>query len=381
MTTEKLYYTDAYIKDFYARVIEVTEQNGTFDVVLDRTAFFPEEGGQTSDKGTILGARVIDVREIEGVIHHYTDSALEIGADAECHVDFEERFEKMQCHTAEHILCGIIHRRFGLENVGFHLGDCEVVFDVDGVLDKEQLDSVEEEANRAVYENRAVTTAFPSAEELGSLAYRAKLDLTENVRIVTVDGYDSCACCAPHVGYTGEIGLISLVNFEKHRGGTRIYMLAGRRAERDYRERRHVAGRISALTSEPQKTIDCAVEKLINDYENLKQNLKNLKNREAELHAELLNAATRNAVVLIDGFGIPELIEFSNHAILKVGGILVALSGVDGDYKYVISSHTSDLRKEAKAINAALGGRGGGRPEMIQGSFSATFAEIEDYFK
>ncbi len=379
--TEKLYYKDAYIKEFDAAVLSSVEmEDGTFDVVLDKTAFFPEEGGQSSDKGYIGASRVTDVQERAGVVHHYCRSSVE-GSTVRCVIDFDERFEKMQCHTAEHILCGIMHRLYGSENVGFHLGDDDVVFDVDTVLTREQLDEVRALANKAVYENRAVSTHFPSPEEITALQYRSKLDLKENVRIVNIEGYDSCACCAPHVSFTGEIGTIAILDFEKHRGGTRIHMLAGARAERDYAKRYGVIKKISALTSEPQETVADAVENLVKTLENTRQNLKMARLKESELRAELLPQSDSNAVVLLGDYTVPELIDFSNAALSKVGGMLVALAGSDGDFKYVISSRTCDVRSKAKEINAALAGRGGGRPEMIQGSFASSLAEIEAYFK
>ncbi len=379
--TEKLYYKDAYTKEFSATVLSSSECDGSFDVVLDKTAFFPEEGGQSSDRGYIGSSYVFDVKETEGVIHHFCSSAVPVGTLVECKLDFDERFEKMQCHTAEHILCGIIHKLYGFENVGFHLGDDEVVFDVGGILTREQLDEVVTLANRAVFENRKVTARFPGADELSVLEYRSKLDLTENVRIVSVDGYDSCACCAPHVSYTGEIGLISVIDFQKHRGGTRIFMLAGRRAERDYKERCDVARRISALTSEPQKTIDEAVRRLALENERLKSELKAARLKEAQLRAELIEPTEKNAVVLIDDFGIPELIAMANVALERVGGVLVLLSGEQMNYKYVIASKTVNLKERAGQINSALSGRGGGKPEMIQGSFSTTLSEIKRFFE
>ena len=378
--TEKLYYKDAYIKEFRATVLSVVESGEYFDVVLDRTAFFPEEGGQSSDRGTLGTARVIDVREQSGVIHHICDSRPDVGREYECHIDFDERFEKMQCHTAEHILCGIVHELWGYENVGFHLNDSEVVFDIDAVLSGAELERVFAKANSIVYEDREVRAYFPTESELSALEYRSKLDLSENVRIVEIEGCDVCACCAPHVSRTGEIGLIAMRDFEKHRGGTRIYMLAGRRAERDYKERCAVMQRVSALTSEPQRTIDTAVERLVNENEELKLMLKASHLAEAALRAELLTPTEGNAVVLIESFDIPSLIAFSSAALPKVGGILVALSGRDGDFKYVISSKSADLKARAKEINAALSGRGGGRPEMIQGSFSAPLPAIKEYF-
>lgn len=378
--TEKLYYNDAYIKEFEAKVLSVEADGERFAVVLDRTAFFPEEGGQSSDKGFIGTAAVLDVCERDGTVYHLCDRAVEQGCTVACSVDFDERFEKMQMHTAEHIMCGIIHKRYGYDNVGFHLGDEEVVFDINAVLTAHEIDEVRAAANMAVYENRAVTAFFPTAEELSEIEYRSKLDLTENVRIVNIDGYDLCACCAPHVSRTGEIGMISVLNFEKHRGGTRIYMLAGRRAERDCAERISTVRRISALTSEPQRAVAAAVEVLINELDGMKQKLKCARMREIKLLADRVERTDGNAVVLLDGFSPAELIAFSNEALPKVGGVLVALSGEDGNFKYVASSESKDLKREVKEFNSALCGRGGGSG-MIQGSFASTLYEIKKYFK
>lgn len=378
--TEKLYYKDAYIKSFSAEVLSVTPVENGFDLVLDRTAFFPEEGGQSADTGRIGEATVSHVYESCGIVHHITDCEVPLGKQ-ECFVDFDIRFEKMQCHTAEHILCGIIHRLFGLDNVGFHLGSDEVTFDVNGVLTREQLDMVENLANEAVFANLTVATSFPTPDELSDIEYRAKLDITDGVRLVQIGDVDTCACCAPHVSYTGEIGLIKILDFMKHRGGTRIWMVAGKRALLDYRARYENVKRISAMLCTPQIEIADTLECYIAESEGAKSSLKLTKLKIAELEAQRVENTDGNAVFLLADFNIPELIAFSNIAGKRVSGITVALSGRDGDFKYVISSGSVDLRAISKEINSALNGRGGGRPEMIQGSFGATLSEIEAFFK
>jgi len=377
--TEKLYYKDAYIKEFDAEIIFSEKTDDGYDVILSATAFFPEEGGQASDRGYIANARVNHVYEKDGVIHHLTDVAPEDKV-VHCTLDFDERFEKMQCHTAEHMLCGFIHKLYGLSNVGFHLGDDEVTFDVDGVLTREQLDEVESLANEAVFSNARIDTFFPTEDEIKTLEYRSKLDFIDGVRIVKIADYDSCACCAPHVAYTGEVGLIKILDFMKHRGGTRIWMVAGKRALLDYRKKYENIKKISALTSTPQHETADALEKYITDSEQIKQDLKNCRLKLAEREGSTIAATSGNLVINFPKFTIPELIAFSNIAVHKVDGILVALSGSDGDYKYVISSKNTDLRTQIASINKSLSGRGGGKPNMVQGSFSATLAEIESYF-
>ena len=377
--TEKLYYIDAYIKEFSATVVDSYEDNGRYVAILDRTAFFPEEGGQSADGGMIGDATVIDVREKNEIIYHYVDTLLEIGRSYPCRIDFDERFEKMQCHTAEHIISGAINRLYGLDNVGFHLGKTEVTMDVNGYLTREQLDEIELIANRAVFENVTVTASFPSEDELKNLDYRSKLNLTENVRIVNVEGYDLCACCAPHVARTGEIGLIKILDFEKHRGGLRINIAAGYRALRDYREKYANVLKASALFSEPQATVADAAESFLTSYEEMKGKLKATRLTNARLEAKLITKTDASVVCYYPDLSADEMREIVNSAKAKVGKILVVLTGNDGDYKYVMTSSSIDLTPIYKQMNSDLNGRGGGRDNMIQGSLASDIETIKTY--
>ena len=376
--TEKLYYLDAYIKDFTANVLSAVKTAKGYDVILDKTAFFPEEGGQSSDTGSIGASRVLHVYEVDGIIHHITDTEPE--GVVECHLDFDDRFVKMQCHTAEHIVCGIIHRLFGYDNVGFHIGDDEVTFDISSPLDRSDLDRVEELANEAVFANLEVTTSFPSADELASLSYRSKLELVDNVRIVTIGDVDTCACCAPHVSYTGEIGLIKLLDSFKHRGGMRITLVAGRRALLDYTKKYTSARRISAMLSAPQDDIADALDAYMKETEALRYRLSLARKAITDIYAASIPETDGTHVLFLDDMSYEELRDVANSAKGRVNGLLVLLSGTDGEYKYVISSETADLSSEIRLINSALNGKGGGRGTMVQGTMRATAAAIREYF-
>ena len=378
--TEKLYYINAYLSEFDATVVSCEPRGEGFDVILDKTAFFPEEGGQYSDRGYIGSARVEEVILSDGIIHHYSDKPLKAGEYVSCRIDFDERYEKMQCHSGEHILSGLIHELYGLNNVGFHLGAIEVTMDVDAPLTREQLDRVEELANEIIYKNVEITTQFPKAEELSSLEYRSKLELKDNVRIVRIGEYDACACCAPHVKYTGEIGCIKILDFAKLRGGIRIRITAGRRAMREFRELYTNAQAVSALLSVPKSDIKEGTERLLRSLSEEKAAFSEYKLRRIAKEAEAMEYSSGNAVCVFEDAAMEELIAFANIATSKVGGALVLLSGTDGAYKYVISSASIDLRSIASDINKSLLGRGGGKPNMIQGSFASSLEEIKKYF-
>lgn len=379
--TEKLYYKDAYIKSFDAKVISSEPCSEGFDTVLDKTAFFPEEGGQYSDRGAIGSARVLRVYESCGIIHHICDGSLTPDSLVKACLDFDERYEKMQIHTGEHLLSGLFHSLYGYENVGFHLGPEEVTMDINAVLDEEKILRVEELANRIIYENVPVFAYFPDKEELKSLEYRSKLQLEENVRIVKIGEYDSCACCAPHVKASGEIGIIRILDFVKHRGGTRITMTAGIRAVRDYRERYEAVRRVSALLSVPKHQIAEGTERLLSDMESLKFELSRVKKEFYLKYASEVPETSGNLVLHFPDADFDCLRTLANELLPRISGILVLLSGKDGNIKHLTVSKNVDLGKMCADINKALSGRGGGRAGAIQGSFSASVDRIKEYFK
>ena len=378
--TEKLYYKDAYLKEFSANVLSCVRDGERYVAVIDRTAFFPEEGGQYSDKGILGGASVLGVTEKDGIIYHYLDAPLKEGGEVSGEIDFSERYEKMQCHTAEHILSGLIHKIYGLDNVGFHLGKEDVTMDVSSPLSWDDLMKIESLANEAVYADVAVEAVYPSVEELPMLKYRSKLEIKENVRIINIGEYDSCACCAPHVKHTGEIGLITILDAEKLRGGMRIHIAAGKRAYQIYRKMYENLAEISHLLSVPRLEAAEAVRKNLSDLEDIKNAYKNSRIEYFEREASLIKSHSGNLILTFNGATQDEMRSLANKAVDKVSGILVLLSESEGCYKYLLASKNVDLKNEIKKINAALGGRGGGSSVMAQGSFAATLTEIEKYF-
>lgn len=381
MSTEKLYDISAYLCEFEAIVLSCAPNgDGTFSVILNRTAFFPNEGGQKSDHGTLAGVEVLDVNLKDGIITHTTSAPLGVGNTVIGKIDFEERFEKMQCHTAEHIVCGLVHSHYGFENVGFHLSDFDVIFDFDGVLNREQLDFIEDLANRAVTDNLPVTAFYPTPDELATMAYRAKLDLKEGVRIVKIGDVDTCACCAPHVKTTGEIGQIRILEFEKHRGGTRIRLLAGRRAlienRRVYRENYAVACALSVTQYETYS----AVKKLEGEISNLKYKLSEQIKREMSLRAEMFSPTKKHPILVFSDTDMDALRAFANQATEKCEGILVLVLGDAESRKVLLSSKNVALRSILPLLKEKLSFRGGGSDVMMTGSTTATQEEIDAFF-
>lgn len=378
--TEKLYYKDSYMREFSSTVLSCDATEEGYAIVLAATAFFPEEGGQYADTGTLNGIIVKDVRECDGVIYHVTDAPIEVGRVAVGAIYFDARYEKMQCHTAEHILSGLIHSTYGLDNVGFHLGALDVTMDISAPLSWDELMDIERRANLAVYENLPVTAIYPTPDELSSLEYRSKLDIIENVRIINIGSYDSCACCAPHVRSTGEIGLIKILDAEKLRGGMRVHITAGVRAYREVTKMYSNLAEISHLLSVPRLDTADGVRKLLSDYEAKKTDYKNARRTYFEREAELIPATDSSIVLVFPDATQDELRIVANSVSDRVGGILVLLSGSDGAYRFVLASKSVDLRTEVKKITAALGGGGGGSSAMAQGNLTATLTEIKKYF-
>ena len=378
--TEKLYYQNSHLFEFDASVLEARAGKHGWEIALDRTAFFPEGGGQPADTGRIGDVRVLDVHEREGVIWHLCEKEIAPGMYG-CAVDREKRLRRMQNHSGEHVFSGLTHRRYGAENVGFHMAaDCMTI-DFDRELSFEELSEIEYEANEAVRADIPVRVFFPSSEELASLEYRSKKELEGSVRIVEIEGIDRCACCAPHVLSTGEIGVIKLLTVERHRGGVRLTLLCGMDALDDYRRKQESAAAISTLLSAKRDEIAAAVERMLENEANLKERASVLGMRYAALRAEMVPPAKGHICLFDEALSEAAGREMVNRLTEKTDGAAVFLSDGAGGWRYIIGSRKLDLRAAAREINAGISGRGGGRPEMIQGSAAAPAATIEKFFE
>lgn len=373
---KKLYYESAYRKQFEGTVLSCREGNKGWEVVLDETAFYPEGGGQPADTGTLGGVRVVDVHERNGEIIHYTDGPLAVGESVSGAIDWDRRFLHMQEHSGEHLVSGLIHERFGYDNVGFHMGSDGVTIDFNGLLTWENLMEIEEQANRIVWENREIYAGFPPKEELRALEYRSKKELTGDVRIVRIPGGDICACCGTHVKLTGEIGLVKFISMIHYKGGVRISLLCGKRAVADYEKKREQVQRISALLSAKPDGVAEAVEKMKEEIGRLSEKLSESYEKLIETKVEALEESENDIFLLEPDFGARELRNLANRILKerKAKNVLALAGNKEGGFLYVLGSQSEDMRLLSKELNGLLNGRGGGSMQMAQGTF---FSEEE----
>ena len=383
--TEKLFYKDAYQKTFEATVIECREGKKGYEIILDQTAFYPEGGGQPGDIGYLQTGdqkvEVTDTHEKDGEILHFCGQPLEKGRKVTGSIDWERRFDLMQNHSGEHIVSGLVHHKFGYNNVGFHMGKDTVTIDFDGEFSVEDMCRFEQEANARIWANEQVDITSYTEEEAETVEYRSKKELHGVVRIVTFPNADVCACCGTHVRYTGEIGLIKLISLQKWKGGVRMEMLSGRKAMEYVADVCRQNQQISvALSAKPLETAE-AVE-----------HLKKLQ-MDQQFHAGALEQklfqymakqyeGSGSVLLFEDGLAADSVRKLTAEIMETCEGRCIVCSGDDENgYKYAMGEKDGDLRALVKEFNSTLNGRGGGKPFFVQGSVAATRKEIEEFLK
>ena len=371
-TTEKLYDKDSYLQEFQATVISCEQKSETtWSIVLDKTAFFPEGGGQTGDTGWLNDAEVIDTREKAGIIYHETKEPLEIGTVAAGKIDFAARFDKMQQHTGEHILSGIVCATYGYNNVGFHLSAEITTLDFDGEISAEQVRDLEIKVNQAIHANIPVQVKFPTKAELSEMEYRSKIEIEGQVRIVEIPKIDRCACCAPHVRTTAEVGLLKIQSCDRHRGGCRLTIVCGMRALKDYQQKQESVGKVSAaLSAKPDKIAE-AVKHLQEQQTSLREQLNRIQAMYLKGKLGMLTGEEKSVCIFEETLDSIAVRNFVNDAMEKCDGICGAFIGNDNSgYHYILGSKTVDMREFSKKLNEKFQGKGGGKPQMVQGSLN-----------
>ncbi len=378
--TIKLYENDAYIKEFEATVLSCEECKDGYLLTLDKTAFFPEGGGQQADTGFINDTKVEDVQEKDGIITHKVGKAFAVGETVSCKLDWDTRFARMQGHTGEHLVSGIIHTMFGYDNLGFHMSDKTMTLDPSGLLSAEDIEEIELRANKAVYENREITTYYPDPSELDTLNYRSKLNLKEGVRLVCIDGYDLCACCAPHVHRTGEIGLIKIIDYIQYKGGMRLTMVCGINAFEDYSKLHDDSKEMMHLLSASR---DKVCDFVIRDHETIGAQKAEINRLNAEIAKANLDIKLVGSTLcgFTKGASFDDMRAMVNENLSKADSVAFFNESENDNFSYIISSENNDIRDLVKAINEAFCGKGGGRPNYAQGKITAKKDDIIKFFE
>ena len=379
METAKLYYADAFLREFDAQVIACRPGGKKWLVQLDQTAFYPEGGGQPADHGTLGGAMVLDVQEQDGVIFHTCDRALTVGEVVHGEIDWARRFDHMQQHSGEHIVSGMLCAAYHCDNTGFHLGESSVIIDYNADIPWEGVLDIEARANRYLWENHPFEALYPSADELAALPNRSKKELTGQVRITRFPGADCCACCGTHVAYSGQVGLVKFIGWQKFRDGVRLELLCGQRAldhlSACWEQSRQIG---QSLSVKPEASFS-AVERIQSELLAARERAAGL---EAQVFAHTAaEYAGKGDTVLItaplEGDGVRRLCD----AVAQTcGGRCAVFSGTDGTYRYALIHAGQDIRPLVKDMNETLHGRGGGRDGFAQGSAACTAEEIRAFF-
>jgi len=371
--TIRLYNQDSELLAFSAVVTGCEEKKGQYIVTLDRTAFFPEGGGQGADHGMLGGVHVLDVHEAGGEVLHTTDAPLEVGAEVEGCVDAQRRLDMMQQHSGEHVFSGLVCSLFGYDNVGFHIGSEAVTMDFNGPLSEEDVRRVERLANEIVWKNVPVETLLPNKEELEAMHYRSKKALEGEVRIVRIEGADICACCGTHVKRTGSIGQIKVLGFMKYKSGVRVSILCGRRALEEENILLEQVKEISNLLSCKQHETAQSVERLRAERDQLRYANEQLGMRIFDmLAAQEEDKDIR--VVSCDALPAGAVRKAAGKLCIGARLGLVLVPREDG-YSFALSSETLDVRPMTRELCSAFGGKGGGPKDMTQGLLGAASVE------
>ena len=385
--TKKLYDADAYMTEFDARVLSCEEKGqGMFAIILDQTLFFPEEGGQTPDKGTISTddntVNIVDVQiSKDNIITHFADKYLEAGTAIHGKIDFTHRYNNMQQHTGEHIFSGIAHSLFGCTNVGFHLSDSIVTMDYDKQLSQTDIAVIEKKVNEAIAANIEVICEYPDKEILDKLDYRSKIELTGDVRIVTIPGVDCCACCAPHVKSTAEVGILKVQSVQNYKGGTRVSILCGLRAFENYRMVYDQLADTAHYLSVKQDEVYDSVSKLLNERNELIGAVKDAQRELLMIRLDALDESVEDCCIFTDGIDNIVARNAVNTMTERHCGYCAIFNGNDKNgYSFIIGSKSKDCREFLKIIQEKMNCRGGGKNEMVQGSVYEKKSEIEKLF-
>ena len=378
--TTRLYYTDPLLTTFDARVVSCEPAAAGFEVTLDQTAFYPTSGGQPFDTGRLGAANVIDVVDRDdGGISHLVDTALSIDARVRGQVDWARRFDHMQQHTGQHVLSAAFDRLFGVRTVSFHLGADASTIDLAREATAAEIAAAEDEACRIVWDDRPVAVRFVSEDEARALPLRKESLRSGELRLVEVEDFDLSACGGTHVPTTGRIGIIAVAGRERFKGATRLTFVCGGRALRSHGRLRDIVDAASRSLSVSGIEVPDAVTRLADELRDANRHRKIMSEELAGYRAALWSAeaetiGAHRVVLRHESDSDQAMLKTLASAIVKAEGRVAVLVGA-GDPRAVVAARSADVTWDAhawiKQATAALGGRGGGRPELAQAGIAA----------
>jgi len=378
--TENLFYNDNFATTFTATVTDCVAEKDHFAIVLEKTLFYPEGGGQPCDKGVLTfdgnTAEVFFTKEKDDIIYHHSYTQIPVGTQVNGTIDFERRFDLMQQHTGEHMLSGIINTMFGYSNVGFHLTENDMSIDFGGPMTKEDIDKAVAKANSIIVANQPVIADWPDTT---NLEYRSKKPLEGAIRIVRAGSADICACCGVHVSTTGQVQMIAVKDFMNYKGGTRIFFGCGGRVFNDYMNKNKSCYDISHLFSCKIGEVSQRVSDKIKECDNLKMQLAAVKN---EIFAYWVDSVPQgeNGFIQKENLSSGEVQKLCAELNKKFTTACVVSQQEDGSGKICLISQSADTNATGRAICAQLGGKGGGKPGIFQGTL-ASCADAEKVIK
>ena len=391
--TKRLYYHNPYMSECDAVVTDCIAVDGGYEVLVDQTVIFPEGGGQPSDTGFIDNSRVLSARDAGDDIWLFTNGEFKAGQHVTIRLNLERRFDHSQQHTGEHIVSGIAKELFDVTNIGFHMAQDYVTIDFDRFLTDEQLLQLEEEANGAVYKNIKIISRIVTGDELDGIPLRKRAEgLKGDIRLVSIEGIDSCTCCGTHTLNTGEVGIIKITDHVKYKSGIRIWLSCGKRALQDYRDKQNAINELARAYSTKWQNVNEAVLKQMDELAASKHAIKRLANQHAVYRAlELLgNAETVGGITLAvsyEGEVLKDDLGMLAQQLCKHEKTIAVLFGLMNGmvhYRLMRSAGVEMSMKDlCQTVNVLFSGKGGGRPESAQGSSSHTqaFEQSVEQFK
>jgi len=387
--TERLYYDNAYLTEFDAQVLACVPKEECFDVLLDRSAFYPTSGGQPFDTGTLGAARVVDVNVNNGDVWHTVTEALQVGDTVHGCIDWVRRFDHMQQHAGDHMIAGAIHRLLGGVTIGLHVSGDVSTIDVampEGVtrISDEEIRRIEMDVNEHIQRDVPIRCWFPEEAELQTLPLRKKPTVSEHVRIVAIGDDEMVACGGTHPSSAGQIGLVKILSVTPARGKMRVAFLAGQRALADYfrcYEAAHSAAeQISSSVENLPRSVAAMKDRLhAAEFELVKFKKEQLLSQTQQMiaQAEQLGNGTRMIAQFVEADAM--LLRELASRLIETPGVAALLGALNGDQAIYVFGRAADVQADMGTLlresAVSLGGKGGGRPDFAQGGGCAEILE------